>query len=317
MYSYFLFEKETTMILQELYKNYRILLEDEGFIVDNYNDINYGIQFKITKNKDTNTIRIYSSKKGVKLDLSMVKNQLLKYSLYGLLTGEPPIEKTGMKYTMLSDDISNSIIGTDESGKGDYYGPLVIAGVYTNNELYTELQTMGVMDSKKLDDESILELSKKIKEKCPYVILALDNELYNSLYSTCNNLNTLLAISHMDVIHELLKDDRCKDTRVALIDQFVNGKVLDATAKEAGIDKQIKIEYKTNGESNIAVAAASIIARATFVEMCREMSDKFDISFPKGCYLRIHETYHEFIRRYGEERLNEVSKLHFKLPKSK
>ena len=108
-------------------------------------------------------------------------------------------------------------IGTDESGKGDYFGPLVVAGVYVDETLLPELKAIGVKDSKKLSDRAVLEMDGPIRSLCPYSVVVIGPEKYNDLYEKIKNLNRLLAWGHARVIENILEKNPCQ--RV-VTDQF-------------------------------------------------------------------------------------------------
>lgn len=208
------------------------------------------------------------------------------------------------------------IIGTDESGKGDYFGPLVGAGVYIDEEKAKKLASIGVKDSKALSDRQNIELAEKIKTICKYhfSIIEISPPRYNHLYEEFTrenkNLNHLLAWSHAKAIEELLTRVKCS---TAVIDQFSDEKFILSKLQERG--KKIKIIQMHRAEENIAVAAASILARARFLEKLEELSQVYKIKFPKGSsgVIKIAK---EFVDRYGKEMLNQVAKLHFKTTKS-
>ncbi len=198
-------------------------------------------------------------------------------------------------------------IGTDESGKGDYFGPLVAAGVMVKREQVKYLTSLNIKDSKKLTDNFIKKISNEIKKNCPFSIVVISNEKYNELYTKFGNLNKLLAWAHAKVIENILEKQDCK---YALSDKFGDESLIKNALQTKG--RQINLEQRTKAESDIAVAAASVLARATFVEKVRYMENYYGIKFPKGCNNIVKESAKEFINKYGKERLNEVCKSHFK-----
>lgn len=201
----------------------------------------------------------------------------------------------------------NSIIGTDESGKGDYFGPLVIAGVYADENVKKELKKLGVIDSKKLNDVHIALLASKIKAICKYTIVVIGNPKYNELYLKVGNLNKLLAWGHARVIENILEETNCE---IALSDQFGNPELIENALMSKG--KKILLEQRPRAEENVVVAAASILARNEFVERMKNLSEKYKIDFPKGASNSTVEVAKEFIKIYGKENLSAVAKLHFK-----
>ncbi len=201
-------------------------------------------------------------------------------------------------------------IGSDEAGKGDYFGPLVIAGVLVDNTIVKSLEELGVKDSKRLSDNSVKELANKIKKMCLCSVVTIGPTKYNELYNKIRNLNRLLAWGHSRAIENILDREECD---YALADQFGDEKFIIAALMEKG--KGIKVKQEIRAESDIGVAAASILARAEFVHRLAMQSVKYGMDFPKGASPAVIETGKEFVRRYGKERLKEVAKIHFKTTK--
>ena len=202
-------------------------------------------------------------------------------------------------------------IGSDEAGKGDYFGPLVIASVLVDNTIVKSLEELGVKDSKRLSDNSVKELANKIKKMCLCSVVTIGPTKYNELYNKIRNLNRLLAWGHSRAIENILDREECD---YALADQFGDEKFIIAALMEKG--KGIRVKQEIRAESDIGVAAASILARAEFVHRLATLSVKYGMDFPKGASPAVIETGKEFVRRYGKERLKEVAKIHFKTTKS-
>lgn len=221
---------------------------------------------------------------------------------------EPEILKA-LDFTHPHRDINrNPRIGVDEAGKGDYFGPLSVAAVHVTGSQFDELIKIGIKDSKKLDDKSILKLNEKIQEICAFESVVIYPLRYNELYKQFKNLNTFLAWGHSKVIENLSKKTNCKDV---LIDQFASSKfVVENAIQRKGLE--INLQQRHKAESDIVVAAASIIARAEFLKGMEKMNQFFKINFPKGASSIVKKIAKEFIEKYGINRLNEVAKLHFK-----
>jgi len=202
-------------------------------------------------------------------------------------------------------------IGSDEAGKGDYFGPLVVAAVLVDNATVKSLEDLGAKDSKRLSDKSVTELASRIKRQCLCSVVAIGPEKYNELYSKIGNLNRLLAWGHSRAIENILDKETCD---YVLADQFGDEKFITGALMEKG--KTIKVKQEVRAESNIGVAAASILARAEFIRRLAMLSAKHGMDFPKGASPAVIEAGREFISRYGRQRLNEVAKLHFKTTKS-
>lgn len=198
-------------------------------------------------------------------------------------------------------------IGTDESGKGDFFGPLVIAGVYVDEKLSEKFVELGIKDSKKLDDRTIIKLSAHIRNNAPHSVVVIMPEKYNELYNSFKNLNKLLAWGHARAIENVLGLQDCK---CALSDKFGDESLIKNALLKNG--KNINLEQRVRGESYIGVAAASVIARAEFVKRCSDLKNKFGFDFPKGAGDKVILTAKEYVKKYGKENLKYVAKTHFK-----
>lgn len=198
-------------------------------------------------------------------------------------------------------------IGTDESGKGDFFGPLVVAGVqvdFSNKQKFIDL---GIKDSKKLDDKKILILANQIKANSVHSVVVITPIKYNELYAKFNNLNKLLAWGHARVIENILEKSPCN---YALADKFGDESLIKNALMKKG--QNIILNQMVRAEADIAVAAASVLARAEFVKRMNELETKYELSLSKGASDKVVEQAKEFIDRYSFSRLNEIAKMHFK-----
>lgn len=196
-------------------------------------------------------------------------------------------------------------IGVDESGKGDYFGPLVVAACYVGPEHLAELE--GVKDSKKLTDPQAIKLAGVIKKTCPHAIIAMGPAKYNELYAKFKNLNLLLAWGHARAIENVLEE---QPSRLVISDQFAAG---GAAVKRALFEKGKQVEFRSmvRAEADVAVAAASILAQAEFLFRLRKLSEEFGIDLPKGATNVIGPA-KRFVALKGPDQLGNVAKLHFK-----
>ncbi len=195
-------------------------------------------------------------------------------------------------------------IGVDESGKGDYFGPLVIAACYVGPEHYAELD--GVMDSKKLTDKTALALAQRIKATCPCSVIAIGPAKYNELHAKMRNLNRILEWGHAQAIENVLK---LQPSRLAISDQFANPAGLLRMLASKKIE--IELQSKVRAEADIAVAAASILARAEFLNRLAALGNQFGMTLPKGA-TSVKDPARRFLATHGREALGQVAKLHFK-----
>ena len=198
-------------------------------------------------------------------------------------------------------------IGTDESGKGDFFGPLVIAGVLVDEKNAELFRSLGIKDSKKLTDKKMLTLSVEIKKLAPHSVIMISNTKYNELYANIKNLNKLLAWGHARAIENILNSSTCE---YALSDKFGDESLIKSALMKNG--RNIKLVQMCKAESDIAVAAASVLTRAAFVQKLQSMENAYGIKFQKGCSALVKDVASEFINKYGKDRLKEVCKTHFK-----
>jgi ribonuclease HIII len=220
---------------------------------------------------------------------------------------EPEILKTFTYTHPLSQVDLSSRIGIDESGKGDFFGPLCIAGVYVKEDQFGQLLDMGVKDSKSLKDATIRKLAKEIKKTCLYHIVRINPLKYNQIYADFKNLNRLLAWGHATTIEQLVEQSGCKNV---LIDQFADESVVELALKRKKLS--VHLTQRHRGEEDLAVAAASILAREAFVLGLEQLSEEVGIILPKGSSKATVLAGREVLKRWGEEKLKEVGKLHFK-----
>ena len=196
-------------------------------------------------------------------------------------------------------------IGIDESGKGDFFGPLCVAGVFADDKAIYELKEWGVRDSKKLGDKEIHRLATKIKS-LPHHIVIINPTKYNEIYPKFGNLNSLLAWGHATAIEALIAKTGCSKV---IIDQFANEQVVLGALKRKGLKPDL--DQRHRGEEDLVVAAASILARDTFVRGLKALSDKVGLELPKGASSLTVQIGKQLKQR-SPELLHTVAKLHFK-----
>ena len=201
--------------------------------------------------------------------------------------------------------------GIDESGKGDYFGPLVIAGVYTDTAITRHLIAAGIMDSKRITgSDRIRKLADIIRATpgCAYEVVSIGPERYNEMHASFKNLNRLLAWGHARVIEKLCTAR--PDCPRTLSDQFARPEVLQRALREKGL--KIQLDQRTKGESDTAVAAASILARERFVDWMDKTSAAAGVKLPLGASDSVIKAARELIARHGADALGKAAKLHFR-----
>jgi ribonuclease HIII len=201
-------------------------------------------------------------------------------------------------------------IGVDESGKGDFFGPLVVAGVYLDEAAAQNMMEIGVRDSKLIkSDARIAEIAKEIRqtEGCMANVVAIGPEKYNELHAKMGNVNTLLGWGHARVIENLLGRVDCPK---AISDQFGNKRIIEQALMARG--KKIQLVQRHKAESDLAVAAASIIARDEFVTRLRRLGKEYGLPLPKGASSAVEDAGIELVKKHGRDALGKVAKMHFR-----
>jgi ribonuclease HIII len=216
-------------------------------------------------------------------------------------------EKSRWAVTKTTEITTVERIGIDESGKGDYFGPLVIAAVFVDAAAQNDLILMNVRDSKKIPDGRILNMAPDIRTICPHSIIAVGPQRYNELYAKIRNLNRLLAWGHAKALETLLETVSCGH---AIADQFGDERLILNALQEKG--RTIVLEQRHKAESDLAVAAASVLARAEFLLRLKRLSGEIGTTLPKGVSPAVELAGRMVVKKYGEDRLGSVAKLHFK-----
>ena len=198
-------------------------------------------------------------------------------------------------------------IGMDEAGKGDFFGPLCVAACYAEGEGIQKLQEMGVKDSKRLSDDTVLKLASKIRSATSYTVIRLFPAKYNELHAKFKNLNRLLAWAHTSALGDLVSKTGCTK---ALLDKFAEEYVMENALRQKKL--QVELEQKVRAESDIVVAAASILARAAFLDGMKKLSDEFSLELPKGASSAVVAAGKKLVAKFGAEALSKAAKTHFK-----
>jgi ribonuclease HIII len=201
--------------------------------------------------------------------------------------------------------------GVDESGKGDFFGPLVISGVYVDRGIARKLLDAGVQDSKRIgSDARVRTLAQIIRKTAGGLIetVLIGPERYNELYEKFGNLNSLLGWGHARVIENLLA--KKPDCPRALSDQFADARVIKRSLLQHG--RKIKIQQRPKAESDIAVAAASILAREAFIGWLERRGKAIGLVLERGVSASVKETAKKLVEKSGPQSLREVAKVHFR-----
>jgi ribonuclease HIII len=210
-----------------------------------------------------------------------------------------------------SPEIFQPHFGVDESGKGDFFGPLVIAGVYVDRGIARKLLDAGVQDSKRIgSDARIRALGQTIRKTVGGLIetVLIGPQKYNELYEKFGNLNKLLGWGHARVIENLLA--KKPDCPRALSDQFADARVIEQSLLRHG--QEIEIEQRTKAESDVAVAAASILAREAFINWLERRGRELGVRLERGVSESVKDSAKKLVETNGPGVLRELAKVHFR-----
>jgi len=201
-------------------------------------------------------------------------------------------------------------MGIDESGKGDYFGPLVIAAAYVDGDLVAKLRELGVRDSKKISSDNVAlnmarDIRKLLGDRC--ALVTVGPRAYNRMYAKIGNVNKMLAWGHARAIENLL--EKVPDCPRALSDKFGPTHQIERALMEKG--NKIRLDQRTKAESDPAVAAASILARAGFIYAMKKMGKEYGVDVPKGASDKVRKVAAALVADKGPGILVEMAKCHF------
>ena len=200
-------------------------------------------------------------------------------------------------------------IGSDEVGTGDYFGPVVVCAAYVNIEDIKFLEELKVKDSKQTTDDYIRKIAPTIAKKIDYELLVLSNKEYNEKYKEIKNINKIKAIMHNKVLYTL--HQRHSDCNKIIIDEFAKENSYFNYLKEVtNVERNLIFTPKAENK-NMAVGAAAILARFTFLEIMDKLSDKYHEPLLKGASSEVDKQAERLIEKYGKEVLDDIAKLHF------
>ncbi|OQY38841.1 MAG: hypothetical protein B6226_03020 [Candidatus Cloacimonetes bacterium 4572_65] len=310
--------KENVEQFIEIAKEYELELVEQKVL-------QYGVNLKFCRGSASSNLTIYyGKKKGISIVKSQKESSLdilfdrAINELLGIIISPDELVATSKPKRHVStysdDEIHSwrSWIGSDESGKGDFFGPLVVTAFHCYHEDIKVLREMGVQDSKKLTAPMILKIAEKIMERFPkqYSTFALIPKKYNELYvnfgKSGKKLDHLLAWMHSKAIANLVK---LSTPEGLVIDKFTSERIISPFLNFEKLDYDLKLIPK--GERDVAVAAASILARYKYVKGMDFYSKSYGLTLPKGGGKQTLVAGREFIKLHSKEKLVEVAKLHF------
>ena len=218
----------------------------------------------------------------------------------------------GLAQPPLTDEALSPHVGVDESGKGDFFGPLIVAAVYTDPDLGPKLREAGARDSKTIaSDRQALETAARIRAVLGpgrFAVVRIGCGAYNRLYAKMRSLNRMLAWAHARSIEDVLAT--VPDCPMAISDQFGDEGAVRRALLARG--RGIELRSRTKAESDVAVGAASILAREGFLLALRELRERYGGDFPKGASPQVRAAAETLVRAHGPAVLVETAKCHFR-----
>lgn len=264
----------------------------------------------------TNNYTLFRAKyKGATLTIFKTLTMLIQGSggreIYNDICEMLSIEKKTEKTANTTDAINLSVIGTDEVGTGDFFGPIVVAAAYVPKMQILPLMRLGVKDSKKINDIQVLEIAPEIMRVVKTSALILNNLKYNYLTTRNNcNMNKIKALLHNNVIYNILP--KVSEYDAIIIDAFTTReKYFDYLKGQEIMIKNVELVEK--GESkHIAVAAASIVARYLFIKEMEKLSEEVGFDLPKGAGNKVDLAIAKILKEKNEAFFNTIAKMNFK-----
>ena len=290
----------TSLLTAEQATKLRALLEELGF---EFSPKPYTLFFA---QKNKLSVAVYEKGPKVLIQGKGVE-EFVQFELEPKILGEA---KLGYE-EVHSPEMFEPHFGVDESGKGDFFGPLVIAGVYVDRGIARKLMEGGVQDSKRISsDARIRALAETIRKTSMELndVVLIGPAKYNELYEKFGNLNKLLAWGHARVIENLL--GKKADCPRSLSDQFADARLIEQSLFRHG--QKIQIQQRPRAESDIAVAAASILAREGFVNWLDREGKKLGVRLERGVSPGVKTTAQKLVESKGPGILRQLAKVHFR-----
>lgn len=222
------------------------------------------------------------------------------------------VNPTNTNSTLPKNFSSLAVIGSDEVGTGDYFGPMTVVASFVEPSQFELLKELGVKDSKELTDDAICSIAKKIVHVVSYSLLVLNNEKYNAMQEKGYNMNKLKALLHNQAIRNTISKLEGKKYDSILIDQFTPPNLYYGYLKGTKEVIRDKVQFATKAEGlHLSVAVSSILARYAFLQQMDQLSEKAGMTLPKGAGAKVDQAAAKLIKSKGFEALRSLTKLHF------
>ncbi|WP_303969371.1 ribonuclease HIII [Sporosarcina ureae] len=214
--------------------------------------------------------------------------------------------------TLPANFASLSVLGSDETGTGDFFGPITVAACFVSSDQIELVKELGVKDSKQLTDAYMQQIANDLKEVVTYSVKTLDNVAYNDIQSQGWSQGKIKAILHNQALQEVLEKIDPVVPEHILIDQFAQRKTYFNYLKDESSIIRDRVLFSTKAENlHVSVATASILARVAFLEAMDQLSIEAGVTLPKGAGPRVDQVACQIIRKKGEPFLHSITKVHF------
>lgn len=234
-----------------------------------------------------------------------------------VLTGKYPIEKEKKDIKKIEKDEDKydyyfiNSVGSDEVGTGDFFGPIVVCASYVNKKDIPFLETLGVRDSKQIPDEKIVKIAPQLIEKIPHIIIILNNKKYNEIYNKDMNMNKIKALLHNKALFTLIKNNNFEYDKI-VVDQFANERKYFEYLEKCNYRVKNLTMTPRAEDKCLSVGVSSIISRYIFLNEMQKLNKELDITLPLGSSNLVDEVGIKIVKKYGKEKLREISKINFK-----
>jgi len=283
----------------------RLLLDREGVKIAGCRTIDHGTQYDLARDDETAKLNVYRTGKiSAGGRASGLRDLLEGWRTSQTRAGGARASTAGTGERPVLDGMPR--LGIDEAGKGDYFGPLVVAGVrITRAETAKKLQEIGVRDSKEIRASGIRWISERILEavgRNNVHVISLPPREYESRRGAAGNVNRLLGELDAEIMGELMNE-----VHAVVVDEFARSA---RSYLEPSVPEGVRLEVRTRAEDDAAVASASIVARARQLDEIDHLSEWVGFGLPLGA-THVVEAGRRVVRELGEEGLAEVAKTHF------
>jgi ribonuclease HIII len=275
-------------------------IKKTGAKIDLRRAIDYGEQFRLSRGTEQAIVNVYSGRKGTRV---VVQGKGPLADEFGKLSDAEEAAKQTASQEF------GAWCGSDEAGKGEYLGPLTVAAVALDKKSAVALGKLGVRDSKELTNAAVKFLDKRIRDEAEFRLVGWLPEEYNRRYDEARNINKLLGIAHTEAILGVVA--KKPGLEAIVVDQFGDENYVKHGLLAAGCQIHL-IQRPKADATDLAVAAASIVARAAFMRGIEKLERDLKVKLALGNNEEAMEAARRFVKTRGKEKLGLVAKLHFK-----